>query len=137
MCSVLCSVGCNEELASSVQCAVLSVHCTQCILCSGQCAVQPCRVVSYLLPSSCHPSFITKNIPYSLAFRLVRIESTAEGLEKNLLKLQEELISRGYRPAIVAAAVERAEGLSRAATLVKVPRPANQRPVLSLPLVAD
>jgi hypothetical protein len=94
---------------------------------------KPCRVVSYLLPSSCHPSFITKNIPYSLAFRLVRIESTAEGLEKNLMKLQQELNGRGYRPAIVAAAMDRAKELSRAATLLKVPRPASRRPVLSLP----
>ena len=43
-----------------------------------------CRVVTYLLPSSAHPSFICSNIPYSLAFSLVRIESTQEGLDNNL-----------------------------------------------------
>ena len=58
---------------------------------------KPCRVISYLLPSSCHPDFIARNIPYSLAYQLVRIESTRERLEKNLMKLQEELVSRGYR----------------------------------------
>ena len=68
-------------------------------------------VVSYLLPFSSHPGFICRNIPYSLAYRLVRIESTVEGLERNLAKLQEELVSRGYRPASVTAAVERARGL--------------------------
>ena len=73
---------------------------------------KPCRVVTYLLPSSSHASFICRNIPYSLAYRLVRIESTREGLEKNLAKLQEELVSRGYRAGSVAAAGERARGLS-------------------------
>ena len=94
---------------------------------------KPCRVVSYLLPSSSHPDFICANIPFSLAFRLVRIESTVEGLEKNLAKLREELVGRGYREASVIAAMTRARQLSRATTLLKVTRPANERPVLSLP----
>ena len=94
---------------------------------------KPCRVVSYLLPSSSHPGFICRNIPYSLAYRLVRIESTQEGLERNLDKLLKELVSRGYRAASVSAAMERARGLSRSLALEKVPRPANQRPVFCLP----
>ena len=94
---------------------------------------KPCRVVSYLLPSSSHPGFICRNTPYSLAYRLVRIESTKEGLDRNLAKLQEELVSRGYRPGSVAAAVERAGGLSREVALRKVARPTNQRPVFCLP----
>ena len=67
---------------------------------------KPCRVVSYLLPSSSHPGVICFNISYSLAFRLIGIESSPEGLKKNLAKLQEELISRGYRKAAVEAAME-------------------------------
>ena len=90
-------------------------------------------MVSYLLPSSSHPGFICRNIPYSLAYRLVRIESTQEGLERNLDKLLKELVSRGYRAASVSAAMERARGLSRSLALEKVPRPANQRPVFCLP----
>ena len=39
-----------------------------------------CDRVQYLLPSSCHPSHIFKNIPFSLALRLVRICSTRENL---------------------------------------------------------
>ena len=69
---------------------------------------KPCRLVSYLLPSSSHPQFITKNIPYSLAYRLVRIESTQEGLSRNLDILLEELVSRGYRRASVQEAIDRA-----------------------------
>ena len=94
---------------------------------------KPCRVVAYLLPSSCHPGFICRNIPYSLAYRLVRIESTQEGLERNLDKLKEELLSRGYSRGGVEAAMDRARGLSRMVALEKVPRPSNQRPVFCLP----
>ena len=90
---------------------------------------KPCRVVSHLLPSSSHAGFICRNIPYSLAYRLVRIESTQTSLERNLAKLQEELVSRGYRPGSVAAAVQRAKGLSRKMALVKGARPTKQRPV--------
>ena len=42
-------------------------------------------------------------------------------------------MSRGYRPASVSAAVERARSLSREVALRKVTRPTNQRPVFSLP----
>ena len=38
----------------------------------------------YLLPSSCHPSHICKNIPYSLCYRLVRICSELDALESRL-----------------------------------------------------
>ena len=93
---------------------------------------KPCRVVSYLLPSSSHPSFILSNIPYSLAFRLVRIESTRQGLEHSLAKLEDELVSRGYRRASVAAAVDQAKQLSRTTTLKKVPRPENKHPLYAL-----
>ena len=94
---------------------------------------KPCRVVQYLLPSSNHPGFVTRNIPYSLAYRLVRIESTQAGLETNLTKLQQELIQRGYKASRVEAALNRARGLSRSTALVKVQRPENQRPVFSVP----
>ena len=48
----------------------------------------------YLLPSSCHPPTCTKNIPFSLCLRIVRICSTAEDREKQILNLK-ELIKNG------------------------------------------
>ena len=54
-------------------------------------------------------------------------------MERTLDKLKEELVSLGYREGIVAAAVERAKGLSREVALKKVGRPTNQRPVFCLP----
>ena len=85
-----------------------------------------------MLPTSCHPGFITDNIPYSLAYRLVRIESTQEGLDKNLTKLEEELVERGYGRASVKKAINRARALNRDTILKKVPRPENKRPMLSM-----
>ena len=40
-------------------------------------------------------------LPYSLAYRLVRIESTPEGLDHNLGKLLEELVTLGYKQETV------------------------------------
>ena len=94
---------------------------------------KPCRIISYLLPSSSHPSHICSNIPYSLAYRLKRIESLSENLDKNLVLLKAELVSRGYRPRSIEAAFARVRLLDREDTLKKVPRPPNTRVVLSLP----
>ena len=44
----------------------------------------------------------------------------------HLAKFHKELVSRGYRVASVAAALDRARLLSRTAILAKVPRPSNQ-----------
>ena len=57
---------------------------------------KPSRMVQYLLPSSSHPSHITRNIPYSLAYRLLRIESSPKLFDTNLEKLGSELIQMGY-----------------------------------------
>ena len=46
--------------------------------------------VLYLLPSSSHPGHITKNIPYSLGYRLLRICS----VPIQFLKRLEELLTR-------------------------------------------
>ena len=52
----------------------------------------------YLLPSSCHPPSTTKSIPYSLAYRLIRICSEPDVLTKRLAELKDLLLSRDYRP---------------------------------------
>jgi hypothetical protein len=48
---------------------------------------KPSRVVQYLLPSSSHPSHITRNILYSLAYRLLGTDSTPNNFLTNLEKL--------------------------------------------------
>ena len=57
--------------------------------------IKPNAKNNYLLPSSCHPSHIFKNIPYSLAYRLVRNCSLRQDLEIRFEQLREMLLNRG------------------------------------------
>jgi hypothetical protein len=50
---------------------------------------KPTDRVQYLLPNSCHPNHIFKNVPYSLALRILRICSKKDDLEKRLEELQQ------------------------------------------------
>ena len=42
----------------------------------------------YLLTSSCHPSHVTNNIPFSLALRIVRICSLSQAREKRFTEIK-------------------------------------------------
>ena len=56
---------------------------------------------NYLLPKSNHPSHISTNIPYSLAYRVKRNCSLPELFELRLKELKEKLLQRGYRPRVI------------------------------------
>ena len=87
----------------------------------------------YLLPSSCHPPTCTKNIPFSLCLRIVRICSKTENREVQFLKLKELLENRGYSGKTVDRAIERARGIPRHVSLRRVLRPQEERrPVFAL-----
>ena len=94
---------------------------------------KPSRVVQFLSPSSSHPSHITQNIPFSMAYRLRRIESTEPLFQANLLKLGTELLQRGYRKQCVSAAFSKVKVLTRASTLEKVAKPVCDRLILVIP----
>jgi hypothetical protein len=64
-------------------------------------------VVQYLLSASCHPSHITKNIPYSLAFSLLRICSDRATFLKRIEEMRQDLLSRTYHPKILESAFKR------------------------------
>ena len=55
----------------------------------------------YLLPTSCHPNSVTKNIPYSLALRIIRICSESNTRDKRLAELKVMLLDREYKAANV------------------------------------
>ena len=74
---------------------------------------KPTDRCQYLLPSSCHPRHVCDNIPYSLAFRIVRICSEITSREKRFLELRDFLLSRGYRPKAIEAAINKAKLISR------------------------
>ena len=87
----------------------------------------------YLLPSSCHPPTCTKNIPYSLCLRIVRICSKTEDREKQFIKLKELMISRGYSELMINSAIERARNVPRHIALRKVVKTQeSRRPVFAL-----
>ena len=54
----------------------------------------------YLLTSSCHPTSVTNNIPFSLALRLVRICSEVESRDKGLMELKRRQEYYYYRKLI-------------------------------------
>jgi hypothetical protein len=77
-------------------------------------------VVQYLLPASCHPSHITKNIPYSLAFSLLRICSDRATFLKRIEEMRQDLLSRTYHPKILESAFKRILKVERSEALQKV-----------------
>ena len=93
---------------------------------------KPTDKVQYLLPSSNHPGHIFKNIPFSLALRLVRIVSERETLIQRMVELKLMLLSRKYNKNIVNAAINKALQLDRKETLKKVTRKPNERVVLAV-----
>ena len=58
---------------------------------------KPTDTHQYLLPSSCHPHHIIKNIPKSLALRIKRICFTTAYFEKHAACLTSYLVSRSYK----------------------------------------
>ena len=89
-----------------------------------------CSRVQYLSPSSCHPGHITRNIPFSLGYRLLRICSHKHTFELRLEELRQDLFSRGYSPKIVDDAFKRVRTIPREEALKKVVKEPNTREVL-------
>ncbi|KAK3709040.1 hypothetical protein RRG08_054979 [Elysia crispata] len=59
---------------------------------------KPTDTFNYLHWSSCHPQHTRRSIPYSLAFRLVRICSSEAALTRRLNDLKHHLKKRGFPP---------------------------------------
>ena len=92
---------------------------------------KPTSVCQYLLPSSCHAGHVTRNIPYSLAYRLLRICSERETFLTRLEELRSDLISRSYNPKVIHDAFQRVLQVPREVALQKVQRAENTREVFS------
>ena len=88
--------------------------------------------VQYLLPTSCHPSHIFNNIPYSLALRLVRICSKEDSLTQRMTELETMLVSREYNRNVVRAAIAKAMSIPREEALKRVIKVKNERPIFVL-----
>ena len=87
----------------------------------------------YLLTSSCHPAHVTKNIPYSLALRIVRICSLPEDRDRRLNELKCLLLAREYKTKLIDAAIQRAKMIPRSEALQRViTSEKNQRTVFAI-----
>ena len=86
--------------------------------------------VQYLLPSSCHPGHITKNIPYSLAYRLLRICSDTKSFKQRLEELRQDLLSRCYKPRVIDDAFKRVAQIERSEALKRVSKTNEENTVL-------
>jgi hypothetical protein len=71
----------------------------------------------YILPSSCHPPYVTKSVPYSQALRIKRICSTDKSLKKRLGQLKNHLKRRGYKQGIIKKSFSKAHSISRSSLL--------------------
>lgn len=78
---------------------------------------KPTDTHQYLLPSSCHPKHICKNIPYSMALRIRRICSDTATFEARARELACQLRGRGYKQNDIDAAIEKVKDLDRTSLL--------------------
>ena len=96
---------------------------------------KPTDRCQYLLPSSCHPPHITDNIPFSLAYRIIRICTQPETRDKRLTELKNMLVSRDYKANLIDKAIDKAKNIPRQRALERVTKSKNdnkRRPVLSV-----
>ena len=68
--------------------------------------------ISYLMPTSSHPDHISKNIPYSLAYRIKRICWNDELFERRISELSEALVLQGYKYKSIQDSIDRVRKIS-------------------------
>ena len=73
-----------------------------------------------------------KNIPFNLAYKILRICSEEEYYIKRLEELKILLFSREYREKSIEDAISRVLNISRKEAIKKVEKRKNQRPVFVL-----
>ena len=75
---------------------------------------KPTNAHLYLHYNSCHPRHTKNSLPYSLAYRLLRICSTENFLTKRLDELRQFLLNRQYKPKLIDDAFDKIRNLKRA-----------------------
>ena len=90
------------------------------------------RKDQYFLPSSVHPITVTKNIPFSLSLRIIRICTSPINRDIRLDELKNMLLERSYPERLINSAIDRARKIPRKKALkrtVKVKNDTSKRPV--------
>lgn len=89
-------------------------------------------IPSALLPSSSHPEHISKNIVFSMAFRLLRICSSPQLFENRLLELKNEvLLPRNYKDSVIEKAFENVKKIKREDALKKVKKTIDENRIVA------
>ena len=91
--------------------------------------MKPTNKAQYLDPNSCHAAHQSKNIPYSLAYRIRRICTEDTQFEFRLTNLKQDLINRNYHNKIIDDAFEKVRKIPRKQALKKVEKKSNERSV--------
>ena len=78
---------------------------------------KPTNAHLYLHYSSCHPRHTKNSLPYSLAYRLLRICSTNNLLTKRLEELKQFLLNRNYKSRLIDAAFDKIRNMTRTDSL--------------------
>ena len=87
----------------------------------------------YLLTSSCHALTCLRNVPFSLALRIVRICSKERQRDLRFEELKNLLLARGYSDRIIESALNRARLIPRKTALLRVFRNnSNKRSVFAV-----
>ena len=117
----------NETLENSCPCVAkysIPFLDTLCTIENGKIVIDLYRKETdrnqYLLTSSCHPIQCTKNVPFSLALRIVRICSKPETRDMRLNELKIMLLSRDYNVNMIDSAIYKAKIIPREMALRKV-----------------
>ena len=84
---------------------------------------KPTDTHQYLLPSSCHPKYCSRNVPYSLALRIRRICSNPDTFESTATELSDQLRRRGYNIQSISTATSKARSQRRDDLLRYKPKP--------------
>jgi len=93
---------------------------------------KPTDAIKYLLPTSSHPSHISRNIPLSLAYRIRRICSEEETTRFRMSDLKKMLLKRKYRPNVINSAIEKAMSIPRSSLLEEKIKAGSDRIVFNL-----
>ena len=72
-----------------------------------------CNDHKFLIPTSCHPTHILRNIPYNTALRIYKITSDEAEYTKSKEEYKKYLLNRRYSDAIIAESFEKAEKKER------------------------
>ena len=87
----------------------------------------------FILPDSCHSKMVTRNIPFSLSLRIVRICTNSATRDTRLQELKTLLTERKYSPSLVDSAISRAKAIPRKKAILQVKKKdASKRPIFAL-----